>query len=91
MKKMKRVAVGILLAVVLMTHSMVLYANEVECEHNWSIYSMEKVYEGQRTDCQIHNACIIYERGYNVINFCTKCGNRRQHHYTEEEHHYLSK
>lgn len=90
MKKMKRSIVGIFLVVAIMMHSVMALAAEAGCTHNWVTYSLEKVYEGNRS-CTEHEYCIVYEVGYNAIDVCTICGERVQRHFTQATHNYVSR
>ncbi len=91
MSRMKRVTAGMLLSVLLVMQGIMAHASEGGCEHNWRMDRMEQVY-AKEEKCGEHGVyCKVYIRGYNVVEVCTKCNDRKNSHYTEEDHRYLSR
>lgn len=91
MRRMKRIVASVLLAALLAAQGAVTYAAEGECQHDWRRDRIDLVYEYEG-ECGEHGeVCKVHIWGYNVINKCKKCNTTESHHYTEEEHHYLSR
>lgn len=90
MKRMKKVTISVLLGVILVMQGMIIHAAE-GCAHDWCIDKIEEVFSDEKS-CNKHGVyCRVYITGYNVVEFCSKCKDRRNYHYTEEEHRYLSR
>ena len=86
MRTGKKIIVGALLMVTLLPTSVIgAYAAEKECDHNWRLYNLEKVYDYSGV-CKEHEDCICHIEGYFVRYKCGKCGADDAKTYTEERH-----
>lgn len=90
MRGIKGVTISVLLGMTLVMHGMMAYAAE-GCVHDWRMDRMEEMYSEEK-DCNEHGMyCKVTITGYNVVETCIFCNDRRNWHYTEQTHRYLSR